>query len=171
MNREKIFDAVLTAAILAIGAVLFQFQQRISRLEALMESRSIAQVAQVQPAPTATQPPTVDRGSNVPADTECMKREMGATVDGQPVPMSSWQNDCAYAQPGRIWGKRVVLTTWGLVMQHAGSAVVRTWLVAPHTSFILVDHSSLFAGYFSNAGALTAYRNSVPTGPKPDLIQ
>lgn len=105
--------------------------------------------------------------SNEVGDTQCVGKEKAATVNGKPIGISSWQSDCAYADPKNIWGKTVVISTWGIVMESAGSSVNHACIAAPGIAFKLVDHSSLFAGYSNKAGACTAYKTSVPNGPKP----
>jgi hypothetical protein len=102
------------------------------------------------------------------ADTECVQRERGATIEGQPVPLSSWQNDCAYQQPDRLRDKKVQLTTWGIVLRYAGNSIVEARVIAPHELFIFPEHASLFAGYSNKQGAVAAYKTSNPTGPKID---
>jgi hypothetical protein len=105
------------------------------------------------------------------ADMECQQLEKGATIDGQPVPLSDWQKDCAYARPRELWAKRVTLTTWGIIIEYAGTTIVKATIVPPHEPFIFPSHSSLFAGYQRREGAKAAYMTANPDAPKPILYK
>lgn len=105
------------------------------------------------------------------ADMECIQKEQGATIDRQPIPLSDWQGDCAYALPKELYGKSVTLTTWGIIIEYAGNTIVKVTIVPPRESFIVPSHSSLFAGYQSRDGANAAYMTANPNATKPSLYK
>jgi len=127
-------------------------------------------ISSVPPSSTDTKTPATQT-KNIPlADMECIEKERGATVDGQAIPVAVWQKDCAYAQPQKLYGKGVTLTTWGIIIQYAGNTIIGAKIVPPKVAFIVPNHTSLFAGYQSREGAEAAYKTANPKAPEPELI-
>jgi hypothetical protein len=101
----------------------------------------------------------------VTADTRCKGEEKGAVISGTAVPVSDWQDDCAYRTP--LNGETVKLTTWGIFIQFAGNDIVSAELVAPNFTATSPAISVLFAGYRTQDGVRAAYIKSNPDGPTP----
>jgi hypothetical protein len=96
-------------------------------------------------------------------DMRCVEEEANATVDGTPVPLSDWEEDCSYQT--RLSGETVILTTWGLIIEYAGTSITGAKIVPPRDPMVVSRNSTLFAGYQTRSAAEVAYRTYNPGAP------
>ena len=159
-------DFAPTATALAFQSI--QVEATRQAIEVKQKQIEASQTAIAQPLTTLSSP-----NLQAQVDVGCAGRERGATVNGNSVPVSDWQSDCAY-HPGIFQGSNVLLTTWGIIQEYSDSKIVSARIISPGVNVIITGSSTntssnfaLFAGYRSFEGANLAYRNTSPDWPTP----
>lgn len=120
------------------------------------------------PAAILVQSPS---STTIVAAVECAQKDQSATIDGKLIPLSDWSpKDCVYVKSAESYGKSMMLSTWGLIYEYNGSSFKKGWYIRPGNVFVVLEHSSVFAGYSSKESAISSYRGNFPDGPNIEEI-
>jgi hypothetical protein len=162
MDKDAVIRSILTViggAILGIATTFFMFQGRVSRLETEVEHLK-AEVDRFRSTGAIPMTPLNDV-----IDPKCQGMEPSALIDGTPVPLSSWNPDCTYSET--LNGQTVKLSTWGILLEYAGTTIRSARIVAPGETITAPPNSVLFAGYRDSDAVEATYRSVNPTAPTP----